>query len=71
MSDWRDIETAPKDGTMFLAFEPGCVHVCPIFLAYWTPQGLLSRYNGSLGNPRPPTHWMPLPAPPEAKCVNG
>lgn len=80
MSNWRPIETAPKDGTWVLLFggrisygwdgdEPPAV-----VSAQWT--GYL---NGSIAEPRwqfawydggyygtydGPTHWMPMPEPP-------
>lgn len=60
---WRDISTAPKDGTPFLAWEDSDrgPFKCwwrdewPKREAYWMD------YNDSEPNP---THWMPLPAPP-------
>ncbi len=58
---WRDIGTAPKDGTHFLAFEKGYgIHDCR-----WDK----SHDGGSGGFRTPhhgwrPTHWMPLPKEP-------
>lgn len=60
---WRDISTAPKDGTPFLAWEGSDrgPFKCwwrdewPKREAYWMD------YNDSEPNP---SHWMPLPAPP-------
>lgn len=58
MTEWRSIDTAPKDGTSILGSNGKWLHVI-----YWSdgwdefviaPQ-LLAR-NAS--------HWMPLPAPP-------
>ncbi len=67
---WQPIETAPKEGTTFLAYE----FVAPfennnggdyIHMCYWWDGDNLnsSRWTGSFANP--PSHWMPLPAAPE------
>ncbi len=62
MPEWRDIETAPKDGTTILAFESGIVDVVKyseIQRAFvrWDDQSRMAlRYE--------PSHWMPLPSPP-------
>lgn len=62
-AQWQPIETAPKDGTPILAYEPGEVP-CVV-------QAL--RYNGHLiwqaccydmEGLNKPTHWRPLPPPP-------
>lgn len=68
MSEWQSIKTAPKDGTdivvlsrslgpVICAFERGAVMDVG-FTAWrvkWDGDYLASE----------PTHWMPLPAPPE------
>lgn len=59
--EWRDIETAPKDGTKILLFrehqsvvEGSWNHGGAMNSPYWmTPSNLFN-----------PTHWMPMPAPP-------
>lgn len=51
---WQPIETAPKDGTHFLAYHPTFVH--SIWVTFWrdsAPSGF--------------THWMPLPAAPTGR----
>jgi hypothetical protein len=71
MSKWQPIETAPKDGTHFLAVGPD------------GEIGIVSRHDhgGEKRNPKhhyecwvtdfnsakglPPTHWMPLPEAPK------
>jgi hypothetical protein len=59
--DWQPIETAPKDGTEVLCFVGG-IGMGPMVL-YWM-HGYWREKANSLGLKRPPTHWMPLPAPP-------
>lgn len=66
MSEWRDISTAPKDGTPVLLVIPenSGGHIPPIFIgAYhgeWYTYGASS--SGTLWRGQP-THWQPLPAP--------
>jgi len=63
VSEWREISTAPKDGTRILVYEPG-EQVSIVWWrknttyeagGYWTP-GAIYRHE--------PTLWMPLPSPP-------
>jgi hypothetical protein len=62
MNEWKPIESAPKDGTFFLAFDgeqfevlndpPGC------FMGVWN---LTNRgWRGNSQTCTTPTHWMPL-----------
>ena len=63
MSEWQPIETAPKDGTDFLAYSDAC-NVYGV--AYWNTfhhAGYLVC-NDSARDFFNPTHWMPLPPPP-------
>lgn len=64
--DWMPIETAPKDGTRILTYSPRAAK-----LGFSTIR--INLWNKSMGcwwhtntNHWPPTHWMPLPAPPSA-----
>lgn len=70
---WNPIETAPKDGTRILAVEDGNVLAViwgnrrvdynDIFCSL--PDGWVI-WNGDIGPVAiNPTHWMPLPEPPE------
>lgn len=71
MSDWQPIETAPKDGTAFLATDGddhsivkwdkrrGWVAMGDGFLAIASQGDTWTSYIEPL-----PTHWMPLPKPP-------
>ena len=76
MSEWRTIETAPRDGTWFLAssINHGSMEVvcwqdgAPSGSTFdgtteegWVSDGGLDRF---YANPRWFTHWMPLPEPP-------
>ena len=69
--EWQPIETAPKDGTTILLYVG---KFCDDYaVAFWYGDywhvGLkeyaryTDRYDFEFGNP---THWMPLPEPPNA-----
>ncbi len=61
MSDWQPIETAPRDGTKFLAYcENGRMRVDWVDEAQ---RNIYGRFWQEHGDNRY-THWMPLPAPP-------
>lgn len=65
---WQPIETAPKDGTIFIAYRPNFKEsiVSEVSEDYWfeaddfIPAGWANSSEIS-----PPTHWMPLPQPPK------
>lgn len=68
---WRPIETAPKDGTRFLACEfllsPGRP-VAHVFMChYWAGDHQNAPQFMRYGAGSNPTHWTPLPAPPEGR----
>jgi hypothetical protein len=59
---WQPIDSAPKDGTRILIYEaeqgePGTVRV-----SCWRNDTIPA---GWTGGEHPPTHWLPLPPPPE------
>ena len=59
-AQWQPIETAPKDGSCFLACSGSWQTVCHWHRAAesWATNGpLYSLYPPD----EPPTHWMPLP----------
>jgi hypothetical protein len=59
---WKPIETAPKDGTRFIAFiANGMVTGGQYVAGYAFAADNLGRGNTE------PTHWMPLPKPPKTK----
>jgi hypothetical protein len=65
MTDWQAIDTAPKDGTIVLAY-----NARGIMTAYWGRSNPLNRaawLGGHCGIDHidQPTHWMPLPEPPK------
>ncbi len=74
MSEWRPIETAPKDGTPVLVWDEsmgsnkrdGCddrrYAIGYVRCGWATPHGTWGNRNNSHCSP---THWQPLPAPPE------
>ena len=59
---WRPIETAPKDGTNILVYSKGrIISACwSIAMEDWAE--VLHGYTMF-----PPTHWQPLPKPPQEK----
>lgn len=82
--EWSPIETAPKDGTEFLAWaymhEDGGPHDADgrsfmgempqlLILKWREPYGWVDVRGG--GSYDGPTHWMPLPDPPGMKpCIH-
>ena len=66
MSGWRPIETAPKDGTLILAYARR-ERKPHIRVTWWRTAKDGAGYIGwGEFNERywPPTHWQPLPDPP-------
>lgn len=66
LTEWHDIETAPKDGTKILVikeyFDP--YRKLPMSwhdIAYWTTHNSGGWVSATAGTP---THWRPLPPPP-------
>jgi hypothetical protein len=75
MNEWQPIETAPKDG-MILLFRPTAPKWGMVSEGKWDAQPHHKKPNpywemwlkiGSTTDSRrhDPTHWMPLPEPPE------
>lgn len=67
---WQPIETAPKDETHILLWRPnGNSRHLPVIGFYsswnrWWTTGEVDRFHDHVPL-WAPTHWMPLPAPPE------
>lgn len=64
--EWKPIETAPKDGTKFLSYEKAWNEY---IVCYWDRSSFMAISIDQFGcnEPVEPTHWMPLPTPPENK----
>lgn len=72
---WQPIETAPKDGTAIIGLFDGKAIECSWWVppavavntrAKWDPIWLDSHGCGCCGeDDGPPTHWIPLPEPPQ------
>lgn len=61
---WRDIASAPKDGTHFLACDDGG----DMYRAAYTEDGYICVFCGQPAAYIPePTVWRPLPTPPEGE----
>ena len=75
MSEWRDISTAPKDGTLVdlwcinhLRWDKAGQRVTSVSwgaVSDWMGNERQDWQHGH-GEDFEPTHWMPLPAPPAA-----
>ena len=63
---WQPIETAPKDGTPILAYEPTPGSPTEEDGRYYITTGYRVRNQYRTGTEHEnPTHWMPLPEPPK------
>lgn len=63
-SKWQPIKTAPKDGTRVILSSANIV-----VTGFWSPSSSVWLCDWSAGNGDPkekPTHWQPLPEPPQA-----
>lgn len=62
--EWQPMETAPKDGTLLLGWDRsnGCYAV-----SYHPCEGTCYEWETSDGYAACPSHWTPLPEPPEVK----
>ena len=61
---WQPIETAPKDGTEILTVKHGVMVINNWHRCWMTRKGQELVYNDWQWQSKP-THWMPLPDPPE------
>ena len=61
-SQWRSIDSAPKDGTEVLVFCRDTDEQLVVFWSEFNQQFVFHTYDGSIACVA--TAWMPLPAPP-------
>ena len=59
---WRDIASAPKDGTWILAWLGGVANVADTI--QWAFGGWWNGDSGFVSSSATPAHWRPLPPPP-------
>lgn len=74
--EWKPRETAPTDGTEFLAYDArtGKMDVCKTYVGHRGVEIEACQYDKEYGpmdnefgcDEADITHWMPLPAPPAA-----
>lgn len=68
MTEWRAIDSAPRDEERILLFYPEVEGVpCDGIIEGWyfsSPKGLDDGWETIIGFIGEPTHWMPLPEPP-------
>jgi len=63
MDKWQRIETAPRDGTYFIARVRSLPPDLRVMVGKFSQGNIFSSHPGRWNYE--PTHWMPLPAPPE------
>lgn len=62
MSEWRDIQTAPHDDSLFIGIRVSREQTPSFYLLRWHPRN--DRPEDSEGFGSKATHWMSLPEPP-------
>lgn len=65
MSDWQPIETAPRNGEEILVAFGGFDSVCPLVMAWNELYEEWEIPACGICVQDKPTHWMPLPEPPQ------
>ena len=68
MTGWRPIESAPRDDTRILVWRPRASEFCPnVGVDRWRMINCKKPYEGwaMSSTVSQPTHWMPLPPPPQ------
>ena len=63
---WRPIETAPRDMTDVVGFHPEMSAHETYFYPHYPAHGGWIYFDGDEERLWSPTHWMPMPTPPEA-----
>lgn len=64
MSEWQPIDAAPKDGTAILVSDASGQFVVK-WQPLWNCWQIACFCNDSMPWAPEPTHWMPLPEPPQ------
>ena len=68
---WRDISSAPKDGTEIILFGPQYQgeppHRLMWFAAWDNSLDMWALEGETIASPDWPTHWQPLPNPPKVE----
>jgi hypothetical protein len=62
MSEWKTIESAPKDGTPVLVHRVGETPFPNPIVVKWDERAWMWRLTYSESRIREPTHWAPLPS---------
>jgi hypothetical protein len=62
-SNWQPISTAPKDGTSILIFEAHAGTAGIMRVSHWRDDTIPRGWTGA---ENAPSHWLPLPLPPNA-----
>jgi hypothetical protein len=60
--EWQPISTAPKDGTNILIFEAQVGTAGVVRVSRWRDDTIPSGWTGA---ENAPSHWLPLPLPPQ------
>lgn len=71
---WRDIETAPKDGTWFLGWRPSHYPECRVDVWHWDKRANFWLNAADSNIDEYPTHWRPMldgPAAPTPSSPGG
>jgi hypothetical protein len=74
---WKPIETAPRDTEVLVWFGPQVGVKSATYTSPWTDEVLMWCVDDKKFDPHPvrqyclpyPTHWRPLPAPPEGEAT--
>ena len=64
---WQPIETAPRDGTPFLVWLPKKSLGSHVHAATFHPNVKCVGHQFAFDLESQPTHWMPLPEPPQSE----
>lgn len=69
-SEWKDISSAPKDGTLIEVFDPRNIHDIPDYRGWagpakWSRWGYWRKMHrhGFINMVAEPTNWRPFPHP--------